>query len=250
MTNLFEINFFERMVALLKEAFRFKKYKAMPAALAVFAGLLMLPLVIFSFLVTAALSVSIFLFTVLISPVRYLHSIVSYEGKDVKHATQFIIYFISWPFLFTVYAMLYALLLLIYPLYALLSITTYTWSLCGFRFHLFPTEENYAFEVQGKYKVIPWVFVFTGWVSTILLTIPAIGGILKYVDLFTQFKEAEFPAYGLPLIGVALGVILLFTPLFSLIGFYRHPRTPKAAPIEEAPAAEEAPASETTINFG
>ena len=259
MTNLFEINFFDKMVTLLKEAFKFKKYKAMPAALAVFAGLLMLPLVVLSFLVTAVLSVVIFLFNVLMAPVKYLHSVVKNEGKEVMHATQFIIYFISWPFTFSMYALLYFLLFLIYPLYALLSIMTYTWSLCGFRFHLFPTEENIGIEVQGRYKVIPWVFVFVGWVSTIVLTIPAVGGIIKYVELFIDFKEAEFPAYGLPLIGVAIAVVLLFAPLFSLIGFYRHPRAPKAPvePIDETPAAEDVPVAEeapvaetTTFNFG
>lgn len=236
--NLFEINFLGKMSALLKEAFKFKKYKAMNPALAVFTGLLMLPIVVASFAVTAMLAAVCFAFNVLSSPVKFLHGIVTAEGKDVKHATQFIIYFISWPLVFFTYAIMSFLLLLIIPTYALLSFLTYVWSLGGFKFHLFVTNaDDISIEVDGRYSVLPWVYIFVG--LAILVIAPVIHGTVHFVDLWNNFLEATFfgTFFG-GIYGNYMSAHVVFSILYSLIGFARFPKAKAAAPAVEEKAEE------------
>ena len=77
----------------MKEAFKMRKYKAMPKALAVFVAILMAPIMITAILLSAALIVLTFMFKVVQTPIHYLKGILNSEGKEVHPATQFIIYF-------------------------------------------------------------------------------------------------------------------------------------------------------------
>ena len=80
--NLHEIDFLSKLSLLLKEAFLFKKYKAMSPVAAVFVGLLMLPFVIASFAVAAALASISFMYSILSAPAKYLHDILVYFNKN------------------------------------------------------------------------------------------------------------------------------------------------------------------------
>ena len=180
--NLFEINYLDKMSKLLKEAFKFKKYKAMPAAVAVFTGILMIPVVLASFVVTAIMTLLSFVFEVFTAPVKFLHVAVNYEGKEVKHATQFILYFISWPFIFLYYIVASLLLLLIVPVYALLSILLYAWSFGGFKFHIFmPNTDDISINVERTkfYFVIPMVYMIVGYIVAVIA--PTILWLVNYV---------------------------------------------------------------------
>lgn len=224
--NLFEIDFLQRMSCLLKEAFTFKKYKAMPNVLAVLTGILMLPIVIASFLAVAAFATLAFTFSILASPVKYLHEIVRGEREGVKHATQFIIYFISWPTVFFLYVLMSGLLLLMLPTYALLSFLLYVWSLGGFKFHLFPNQyDDISIEVEGKYHYLPIVFVIIGGMVTVV--IPMVHGVIHFVDLYEEYMERFF---GMSFFGGIypdyITVFSVFAILYSLIGFARNPKKP------------------------
>lgn len=217
--NLVEVNYLDKMSALLKEAFKFKKYKAMPPLLAVFLGILVIPFVFASFIVTAMLACLSFSFAIFTSPVKCLHGLVNKEGKEVRHATQFVVYLISWPLIFFCYAMMTLLLLLILPTYALLSILLYVWSFGGFKFHLFVSEaDDIAIDVDGKYFVIPLVYVIIGYALVVI--IPFIHWLVGYsyyaqqswelAGIYSQlFSAQEYPAY--------IGVHSLFTSVYSLI---------------------------------
>ncbi len=235
--SLFEIDFLKKMVTLLKEAFTFKKYKAMHPVLAVFTGIFMLPFVIASFVLTAILAVLCFLFTVFSSPVKYLHDLVTGEGKGVQHATQFIIYFISWPLVFFLYAMVAVLLLFIIPAYAALSVALYVWSLGGFKFHLFPNKvDDISIEVNGKYFILPLVFAIIG--AIVLVLIPFIHAVIHFTALYQDYLERFFFSTFFGAGGIYsgyVGVFSLYAMLYSLIGFARNP---KEKEIEEAPTEE------------
>ena len=168
--SLYEIDFLAKLVMLLKEAFKFKKYKAMHPVLAVFTGIFMIPLVLASFFATALYAVFAFAFSILSAPVKAMHGTLHIEGQSVKHGTQVVIYFITWPFISFMYALLSILLLMILPIYAFLSVVTYAWSLGGFKFHIFmDRDDDISVEVRGKYGiVIPIVFI---GVSAIILTV-------------------------------------------------------------------------------
>ncbi len=238
--NLFEINYLDKMSALLKEAFKFKKYKAMPAGLAVFVGILMLPLVIVSFIVTAILSLLGFAFAVCTSPVKFLHVVVNNEGKEVKHATQFIIYFISWPLVFFCYAMMSVLLLFIVPTYAILSILLYIWSFGGFRFHILMTDtEDISITVENRYAAIPAVYVAIG--SMIHYIIPFCHWLFTYIsyawdswevaNLYSIFfLTAVYPVY--------IGIHCLFSTVYSLI-CSPYPKSKKTSETENLPSVSD-----------
>ena len=225
--NLFETDFLKKTKALLAEAFKMKKYNAMHLALSVCTFILMLPILLFSLIVAAILAVLCFTFTVLSSPVKYLHDLVHTEGQSVKHATQVVIYLISWPLVFFLYVLMSITLLLIIPTYALLSILLYAWSLGGFKFHLFAnTHEDISVEVNGRYLVLPIVFIVIG--ALLLLLMPLFHGIFLYADLYKNYMEAQFLDN---FTSIYLGYFYLhciFAFLYSIIGFAAH--APKNIP--------------------
>lgn len=223
MKNLFEIDYLQKMGILLREAFQFKKYKAMPIVIAILSGIVMIPLVLLSFFLVALFSLVAFVFSVVLLPVKAIHGIVQNEGKNTMHAPQFIIYFISWTIIFVLYMVLALLVPVIFVLYAALSVTTYIWSFCGFRFHLFPTEENISVDVNGTYMILPLIYACIGWILFIIP--PTIRGAFLFADLYKHYREAEFLHYLLLyILPKSICFQNLFSTLFALIGFSKLPK--------------------------
>ena len=228
-----QIDFLAKISTLLKEIFKFKKYKAMHPALAVFTGILMLPFVVASFAVIGAYACLAFTFAIISSPVKYLHEILFAEGQKIKHLSQGIIYLISWPLVFGWYVVVSVYYIVLNLLYAVISILAFIWSLGGFKFHLFPQcAEDISIEVQGRYKVLPAVYVIIGLI--IVLIIPIIHGICLYNVLWVDYNEDMFadiffyltyPPY--------VYIHMLFSLLYSLIGFARFPKSEKTPEVEE-----------------
>lgn len=215
--NLFEINYLNKITALYKEAFLFKKYKAMNAGLAVLSGILMIPFVVASFMVTCVCFSLAFPFEVISSLVKSLHTILKDEGRDVKHATQVILYWLSWPIVFALYVAESAILALIVPTYALLSFLVYVWSFGGIRLQLFASVKNeLSVDVEGRYKALPIVFVTVGYGLNFLL--PLIHGAIYYVYLYFQYNEAVFiHRFSQGIYPKYYRISLLFIFIFSLI---------------------------------
>jgi len=173
----FSINFVERATAVLKEAVQLKKYKAMPLVFAIIVGIFMLPVVAVSAILAALVYVLGYLFSVVSLPLQSLHKLLHEEGQSVKHATQFLVYLVSWSFVFTAYAFLTFLMVTLTVLYSLFSIFTYLWTLGGFKFHLFATEEDIAVEVDGKYNIlIPIIFIAI--MGVLLLVVPLVTSVV------------------------------------------------------------------------
>lgn len=216
--NLFQTNFLTKTANLMKEAFKLKKYKAMHPALAVFTMIFMLPWMLVSFALTAVLAVLGFIFELFAAPARYLHGLTKSEGNDVKHATQAVIYLISWPVIFALYAAMIPLMLCILVTYALFSIVTYAWSLCGFKFHLFPNElDDISIEVTKRYFALPLILVI---VCAVIKLVAFVVGTCMFARLWELRLEQYFPAlYFTGAYPIFLGVQVVFTFLFSLIGF-------------------------------
>ena len=204
----------------------------MHPALAVFTGILMIPMVLASFAVAATLASLGFMFALLSAPVKYLHDILHGEGQSVKHATQTVVYMISWPIVFFLYVLMSFLLLLIIPTYALLSVLTYAWSLGGFKFHLFMDKvDDISIEVHGRYLALPIVFIIVGYLLVFL--IPMIHGVILYSDLYSRYLEKLFgPLFAL-VYSAYIGVHTGFAFLYSLIGFAPRPKAAKVKEIEK-----------------
>ena len=183
----FSVNFMQRATVVLKEAFSLKKYKAMPLPLAIIVGIFMLPTVIASFICAAVLYVMGYLFSVISLPVQRLHKLLRDEGQSVHNATQFIIYFISWGFIFFAYALLSFFLIMLTVLYSVFAILTYLWSLGGFKFHVFANDEDISIEVNGKYNVIIPI-VFIAIMAVLWVLVPTIGAISTMVKYEMEFS--------------------------------------------------------------
>ena len=211
------MKFFEKYKELLLEIFKFKKYKNMGRALAVFEFIFMLPFfLMFLFGVFFGFVGSI-LFGIIKSPVEYLHKTVHDEGQTVMHATQFIIYFISWPVIFFAYIWISLLTIFIYFNYILTSINGYIWSLCGYKFHLFITDEIVTIE---KCKMVPtWKPLAHIIASACLLLIEIIVGITVFVNLYNAYRESLFMMQFMPVALALFFIYFVFTVVYVAIAY-------------------------------
>ncbi len=219
--NFFENDYTQNATDLIKETLKFKKYKAMHPALAVFVGIFMIPVVIIDALFAALLYVFGFLFNIMSTPVKYLHDVLKTEGEDIKHATQFIIYWISWPIVFIGYLLLSFTVFTLNLLYAVTAIFAYIWSLGGFKFHVSAEgSKNSTIDVKGRLFILPLIYVIVCAVA--IVAVPLVLTIVDCVDYGVQeiqyFFEflitycLQFAAYSLP-----------FSILYSAIAFSTRP---------------------------
>jgi len=221
----FSINFMNRVTAVLKEASLLKKYKAMPLALAIVVGILMLPLVLASLVSALMLYVLGYLFSVVSLPVQSLHKLLKEEGQSVQHGAQVAVYLVSWGFVFGAYAALSFFLVMLTVLYSLFSIFTYLWTLGGLKFHLFAKEEDISVEVTGKYNIlIPVIFVSV--MGVLLIVVPLIDTISTIIDY--QMKKVTFELLT-NLFKMHMHetdtLRLLFSAIYSAIAFAPNPKS-------------------------
>lgn len=222
--NLLSTDYLSKVTSLLREAFKFKKYEAMHPFLAVITGITMIPFVAISLILSAFLIIDCFLFKIAKLPIDFLHNLVNQEGKEVKHATQFIIYFISWPLIFVLYALISFMLLWISIAYAIVSCIIYIWTLGGFKFHLYANEaDDISIEVNGRYNALAIVYVCVQ--AAILLFIPIIHGTVLYADLYYNYMEQYFSSDFAAAYNIYYRLGVAFAFFYSLIGFAPRPKS-------------------------
>ena len=243
----FYVNYLQKTTDLLKEAFKFKKYKAMPAALAVFLGLIVLPFVLASFALAGVLFVTSFIYKVISAPIEHLHDVVHKEGQSVKHATQFIVYFISWGFIFGLYILASLLMLFLTFLYAIFALLVYLWTFGGFKFHLYADEtDDISITVNTKYlTVLPLMLLLS--VIFILCIVPLIMMVAGLLPLhISQITVDKVMEVLLDSVITMVPVYLGFTLFYCAIGLCPYPKAKIEEPIEEAPV-EEAPVEDAPV---
>ena len=156
MESLFKVNYLTREKDLLKEAFSFKKYKAMPKFPAIVMAVMMLPLQLVSAVLAVLLFIPSLLLRAAISAIKSLHGIVTEEGQKIKHATQLIVYIISWPIIIASYILAILWYVQVVVFYLLLECVSFIWSLGGFKFHAYVVDaEDKSIEVEGTLPQIP-----------------------------------------------------------------------------------------------
>lgn len=218
----FSVNFMDRTSAVIKEALLLKKFKAMPLVLAILVGIFMLPLILFSAVLAVSLYILGYLFSIVSLPVDRLYKILHDEGQSVQHATQFIIYFLSWTFIFSAYALLSFLLIVSTVMYSLFSIVTYIWTLGGFKFHLFASEEDISVEVDGKYNIlIPVIYVCVA--AALMLILPLFQTLSIVVDYPKVTSDFFFMVYEAKIIA-GRGLRILFAAIYSVAAFAPNPK--------------------------
>lgn len=218
----FSVNFMDKTSAIIKEALLLKKFKAMPLALAIAVGVFMLPLILISAVLAIFLYIFGYLFSIISLPIDRLYKILHDEGQSVQHATQFIIYFLSWTFIFSAYAMLSFLLIVLTVMYSLFSIICYIWTLGGFKFHLFADQEDISIAVEGKYNIlIPAIFVSVA--AALLLILPLIQTVSFVIDYPRITSEMFFKVFEMK-IAAGRGLRILFAAIYSIAAFAPNPK--------------------------
>ena len=262
--NFLNVDFAKGTTALFKEAFKFKKYKAMHPFFAVVAGIFQIPFVLLSFVVAGIVYLFNFLIRILAFPAEQIHGVVRNEKDEVKGGAQTVIYLISWPLIFLLYTLLIFSTFMLNILYIFVSVSTFIWSLGGFRFHLLLSDAgDIEKNVEGKYnKFIPLFFVLG--IGIIVLIYPLVDTLIYYLTLNEldsnyvfkllpkdQLVEHIMTTFKGNLISSATTLLPVFSVLYTLIGFVPGPRARKAAPAVAAAveAAVEAEAAYEEISF-
>ena len=219
----FSINYMEKTTRLLKEAFQFKKYKAMPLILAILVGIFMFPVALISAILAVAVYLPGYMFAIVSQPVESLHKLLNNEGKEVKHGTQALIYLLSWGFIFVAYASLASLSVVLTVLYSLFSIVTYLWTLGGFKFHLFASEEDISIELDRKYNLfVPIVFIAV--MAILLLVIPLFSSLAFLIDVKPEITLEFLKGLFTTKLHETDGIRFLFSVLYSAIIFAPFPK--------------------------
>lgn len=247
--NFLDIDFTQGATKLFKEAFKFKKYKAMPLALAILVGIFQIPAALVSFVVAAFIYVLDFIIKLIAYPFQQLHGVVRREKDEVKGGAQVIIYLVSWPSIFFFYALLIFATFILNIAYILLALNTYLWSLGGFRFHLLiANAKDIEIEVDDNYKtLIPLLFVIGAVFFVILL--PIIKTAMYYISLpeldkvyvfktlkFNQLVDDMIRVFKIKFMSnIVLADAFIF--LYTLLVLARFPKKKKE---EEIPAVDNA----------
>lgn len=230
--NPFETDYLGKLKALAKEAFTLKKYKAMKPFFAIVTALSLVPVIAASFFLLAVLSVYAFLFKVIKSPIEYLHSIAKKEGEEVKHGTQIVIYLISWPLIFFLYAFSALLLVAITAGYAILSILAYIATLGGFKYHVFINEaEDISIDTHGyKYgKSATINFILT---LSLLFFVPVVHSLVLIVYLIALSSQG-MAAFAVSFYPTYTYACAIYAIIYSLLVFSRGPKESVEKPKKE-----------------
>jgi len=178
------VNYMQSVTAVIKEAQKLKKYKAMHLAFAIVIGVLMLPLAVAALCLAVALYVLGYVYSVICTPTQKLHELLRNEGRELKHATQFIIYFLSWGFVFSAYALLFGFAVVLNILYTVFAILAYVVTLGGFKFHAIAGKEDISVDVEGRYHIAVLI-VFVAVMGTLIVLYP----LIKCVDFCGELPK-------------------------------------------------------------
>ena len=194
--NFLNVDFAKGTTALFKEAFKFKKYKAMPAFFAVVVGICQIPFVLMSFLVAAIVYVFNFFIKIIAYPAEQIHGVVRHEKDEVRLGAEIVIYCVSWPTIFFLYSLLIFSTFLLNILYIFVALPTFIWSLGGFKFHLLLSDaKDIEKEVTGKYNKIVLI-VFVSVLALLLIAAYVLPAVMVAVEYNRQLDAYMVSVFG------------------------------------------------------
>ena len=196
------MNFGVPIAGLIKEAkrgIRFKELSSGKKGLLIFG---LVPLIISAFCSIASYYVLLFFYKGLASPLEYLHNVIKKEAKEVKHAAQFALYWLTFPFVFGLYVLQSFVAILFYFQWFTVMINVYLVTLGGVKFQPFIMETDYETEVNWKLS--------PSKLGTIIYTYVLFGlYLLSYVGVAVVVIENE-----VSLLSVS---VLLITVMLTLV---------------------------------
>ena len=178
------MNYSALLKGLLREAFAFRQYRRLPAPLLVLAIIAMLPFIILSACLLVVYAVYGFFFNLLASSVNYLESWLHRERKEVRHATEAVLYFVAAPTIFFLHVLLSLFGCLYYVVWFFLQCFVYVATLGGTRFQSNINTATYA-RGESDYGMVGSFAALVTFVSIAfgLLTVWAVFFIIGRVSM-------------------------------------------------------------------
>lgn len=168
-------------------SFSFRTYKKVPLVAAIFAGIILWPVLLLSLLFSLVYYCNAIFLKICTIPLEYLTNLLHDEGKDVKHATQAVIYLIGFPLVFLMNVVRSFLTISLVIQYAIISFLNYLWTLKGFEFHPYLPEggcvelPDTPVQTSEKLKVL----IISAAVLALALVFGLTGGLSFLVDEWT-----------------------------------------------------------------
>ncbi len=205
------MNYGAKIHNLLCEILKFKQYKRMNVVFRVLVTIIEIPFIVSFLGYLLTFYVFYALFTIVDEIVVYLQSFVSDQGKNVKHATQFIVYFFGFPVVLIGKIFTSLFTFFIYLSYLFVNLFGEVITLHGFRFQPFISKANddCSLEISEDKIFINRLLVFV--IISLLLLIGC--NVLYYFGLINGKAMIILISYY-----VTIGYEI-FTILFSVLGF-------------------------------
>lgn len=152
------MDFIAVMKALVKEAKLLRNYKRMSKFMAVLSFLLLLPWISAFLGAIAAYYVCLAIYKLIAAPIEQIKGFLEESGKDVKHATQFLVYWIGFPLVWGCHVFLAFAAFSLHYYFFIANVTGYIATLGGITFAPFIKEQpnrelEYSKEKFGKRRV-------------------------------------------------------------------------------------------------
>ena len=207
------MNYDVKMKNMILELLKFKQYKRMHLAFKILVAILEFPFILILLLSVGSFYLTYAIFRSISEPIDYINNLIKEEGKEVKHASQFIIYFFGFPVVLIGTIFTSGLTFFIFFEFLFSSIFGEVVSLHGFKFQPFisQTDDDFSISIsEEKFKLWrPLTFVIIGG---IFLIIQIVLLILCYVDWGEFYHLYEV------FLLLCFIYILFFFP-YSLLGF-------------------------------
>ena len=207
------MNYDVKMKNMILELLKFKQYKRMHLAFKILVAILEFPFILLLLLSVGSFYLTYAIFRSISEPIDFINNLIKEEGKEVKHASQFIIYFFGFPVVLIGTIFTSGLTFFIFFEFLFSSIFGEVVSLHGFKFQPFisQTDDDFSISIsEEKFKLWrPLTFVIIGG---IFLIIQIVLLILCYVDWGEFYHLYEV------FLLLCFIYILFFFP-YSLLGF-------------------------------
>ena len=131
---------------LIREARLGVRFKNMSPVVKIIVKILLIPFIIITFFSIAYYYITLFFFKAFASPIQYLHNIIKNEAKEVKHASQFAIYWLTFPYIFALYVIQSFTAFSFFFLWFGCMLNTYIVTLGGVKFQPFLLDVKYSEE--------------------------------------------------------------------------------------------------------
>jgi len=213
-------NYYRTIQSRMKEFLLWENYRQMPLALAILSGIVMIPATMIAFVLFGFLSVIYFFFYLFSLPANFLLEFIKGEGREVKHATQAVIYFIGFPFIFFWYVYMAFSIVFIYIGYIFYSLAIYYASLGAVSMRLDLVKESEKDVVVPPLKTVDKKKYFKSALTFVIVNycLPLITittFVVMYILSFNAGYLNMWPVYYAMIIcrSLTLLFILIYVPL-------------------------------------